>query len=382
MYWFCVCILIALFPPFVSTRAVPRAYPGLNTTLLRLVYDNAVNSSTQSWEIGTLAEALTEAKWPRLSVFQSGTVPPPAILPWWENAHDVLAMAETVVSQKDNKSLPLADGNGAVGDPASLGQAVLLRNWTRRDLTDTRFSTAAGEQLGYLLNVAPRADSGAISQRDDQVQLWADFVYMAPPFIAYFGALQNGAGGRALLQIAYDQIRLYREALFDADVSLWRHVTNGSWEDSGHWATGNGWAAAGTMRVLATIKFSNFSSVMQSQQDDLAQWVDEILTGVWYYQQSNGTLLNYVDQPDSFADSASTALLAATTLRYSLLTSDTKHDAAALRALELAWNSIDEDGWLFNTVDPENWTTPSSNGSHSPEGQSFVLLLAAAWAVY
>jgi hypothetical protein len=53
-----------------------------------------------------------------------------------------------------------------------MGQAVLLRNWTRRDLTDTRFSTAAGEQLGYLLNVAPRADSGAISQRDDQVQLW------------------------------------------------------------------------------------------------------------------------------------------------------------------------------------------------------------------
>lgn len=379
MYLFRVCILIALFSPFVSTRAVPRAFPGLNTTLLRLVHDNAVNSSTESWEIGTLAEALTEAKWPRLSVFQSGSLPPPVILPWWENAHDVLAIAETVVSQKDNGSLPLTDGGGAVGDPASLGQAVLLRNWTRRDLTDTQYSTAAGGQLGYLLGVAPRAASGAISQRDDQVQLWADFVYMAPPFIAYFGALENI---QALLQIAFDQIRLYRDALFDADVSLWRHVTMGSWEDSGHWATGNGWAAAGTMRVLATIKYSSFGSVMQSQQDDLAQWVDEILTGVWYYQQRNGTLLNYVDQPDSFADSASTALLAATTLRYSLLTSDTKHDAAALLALELIWNSIDEDGWLLNTVDPEAWTMPSSNGSHSPEGQSFVLLLAAAWAVY
>ena len=66
----------------------------------------------------------------------------------------------------------------------------------------------------------------------------ADFVYMAPPFIAYFGALQGGDGGQALLQIAYDQIRLYRDALFDADVSLWRHVALGSWEDSGHWATG------------------------------------------------------------------------------------------------------------------------------------------------
>lgn len=114
MYRFCVCILIALFSPFVSTRAVPRAYPGLNTTLLRLVHDNAVNSSTQryvarpsasptgahpivpqSWEIGTLAEALTEAKWPQLSVFQSGSLPPPVILPWWENANDVLAIAET-----------------------------------------------------------------------------------------------------------------------------------------------------------------------------------------------------------------------------------------------------------------------------------------------
>lgn len=52
MYRFCVCILIALFSPFVSTRAVPRAYPGLNTTLLRLVHDNAVNSSTQRY-VGT-----------------------------------------------------------------------------------------------------------------------------------------------------------------------------------------------------------------------------------------------------------------------------------------------------------------------------------------
>jgi hypothetical protein len=61
---------------------------------------------------------------------------------------------------------------------------------------------------------------------------------MAPPFIAYFGALQNDSGGLELLQIAYDQIRLYREALFDADASLWRHISQGSSEDIGHWTTG------------------------------------------------------------------------------------------------------------------------------------------------
>lgn len=99
-------------------------------------------------------------------------------------------------------------------------------------------------------------------------------------------------------------------------------------------------------------------------------------------QQSNGTLLNYVDQPYSFADTSSTALLAATTFRYSLLTYDVKHDAAAMHALSLVWQSIDANGWLLNTVDPEAWTQPTQNGAHSPEGQSFVLLLAAAWAVF
>ncbi|KAI0299747.1 hypothetical protein B0F90DRAFT_1726970 [Multifurca ochricompacta] len=45
----------------------------------------------------------------------------------------------------------------------------------------------------------------------------------------------------------------------------------------------NAWAAAGAMCVLFTIKQSSFLSKMESQHDDLAQWVDEILTGVWQY---------------------------------------------------------------------------------------------------
>jgi rhamnogalacturonyl hydrolase YesR len=165
---------------------------------------------------------------------------------------------------------------------------------------------------------------------------------------------------------------------------------------------GNGWAAAGMMRVLATIMRSDFASQMESQQNNLAQWVDEILTGVWNYQvtlrrptlrrfglnalfclqQDNGTLLNYVDQPDSFADSASTALLAATSFRYSALTGDETHDSAALDALDVVFKSIDEDGWLLNTVNPDSWTVQNQGDAHSPEGQSFVLLLAAAWGEY
>lgn len=60
---------------------------------------------------------------------------------------------------------------------------------------------------------------------------------MVPPFIAYFGALEGGYGARALLQVAYNQCRLYRDALRD-DSGLWRHIALGKWQDDAHWGTG------------------------------------------------------------------------------------------------------------------------------------------------
>jgi Glycosyl Hydrolase Family 88 len=215
-----------------------------------------------------------------------------------------------VVAQKPPDFLPLINGDGAVGDPASelrgsvprhylslthrtrphpltyagIGCSVLLRNWTLPYDQGTCFAEAASEQLDYLLHVAPRAPNGAISQRESQVQLWSDFIYMAPPFIAYYGALQGGHMGNVLLQTAYDQVRLYREVLFDADVGLWQHIALGNGTDPTHWGTGNAWAAAGSLRVLATIQQSCAADSMVSQQNDLVEWVRETLDGVWKFQ--------------------------------------------------------------------------------------------------
>ncbi|KAF8259459.1 Six-hairpin glycosidase [Lactarius quietus] len=340
-----------------------------------------------SWEIGTLAEALTELEWKHLGVFSPYSIPPPAQLPPGVAADTIMLMPPavasfSVVAEKVPGTQPLINGDGAVGDPASIGVSVLLRNWTLPNRENTTFATAAEEQLDYLLNVAPRAPNGAISQRESQVQLWADFIYMAPPFIAYYGALEHGYTGQELLQTAYDQVRLYREVLYDPSVGLWQHIALGNGTDPTHWATGNAWAAAGMMRVLATIKRSRVASKMESQQCDLEQWVGEILDGAWRFQQANGTLLNYIDQPDSFADSASTALMAASTFHYASFTCNNTHIPAAVRALQLVQDSLDDQGWLLNTVDPLTFSSPSPPGTHTPEGQSFVLLLEAAVAAW
>ena len=165
-----------------------------------------------------------------------------------------------------------------------LGVAVLLRNWTLPSDEASPYGVAAEEQLKYLLEVAPRASNGAISQRESQVQLWSDYVYMAPPFIAYYGALKCGDEGESLLQTAYVQVKFYREVLFDQDVGLWRHIALGEGTDPTHWGTGNAWAAAGALRVLATIQGSSAAESMESQQEDLVCWVRETLDGVWKFQ--------------------------------------------------------------------------------------------------
>ena len=97
---------------------------------------------------------------------------------------------------------------------------------------------------------------------------------MVPPFLAYYGALNNN---QSLLQQAYTQCSLYRGALRQSS-GLWAHIVQGTGtSDPGLWLTGNAWAAYGMTRVLATIKQSSFASSMSSQTGDLQNWIAEIL---------------------------------------------------------------------------------------------------------
>ncbi|KAL0949131.1 hypothetical protein HGRIS_009215 [Hohenbuehelia grisea] len=359
----------------------PSAQQGIDTRTLANVRGKLIQIANQSWELGTAAEALTEYSWPSLSVFNSSAFPPPAHLSATNNSSDVLDIVNKVINAKPADSKPLFPNEGSAADPASLGAAVLLANWTRTNKADTKYSEAAGGQLDFLLHDAPRSPEGAISHRNEQVQLWADFVYMVPPFIAYFGALEGGLGADALLQVAYDQCRLYRDALRD-EGGLWRHIALGNFQDNTHWATGNAWAAAGMLRVLQSIQHSREAPRFARQIANLTSWIQEIETVSWAHQAPNGTLFNVIDDPTTFADSSSTALLASVTFRMAYITRNATLIPKATRALKLIKDSIDEEGWLQNTVDPLTFHTPSLPGEHSPEGQAFVLLLDAAWRAY
>jgi hypothetical protein len=132
---------------------------------------------------------------------------------------------------------------------------------------------------------------------------------MVPPFLAHYGVITRNLTLLTLLTDAYNQIQLYHPYLRDPSANyLWKHIvlgTNGT--DPGHWSTGNlrldvpaqqaciqsylgnGWAAAGMLRVLGTIQNSEFADTLQIEQNNLTSWVKEIHAGMYHFLVSYHT---------------------------------------------------------------------------------------------
>lgn len=369
-----------------------------------------------------MGEAILESKYPSYSVFAS-TSPLP-LTPGFSqsNIQDVIALAQVTLQNRPATYQTCGDGNttsasnstatfsstattssmatsaspaasdspaassacyggspllqdAAAGDPASLGVTVILSNFSTSDaqVNGEGYGAAATAQLDYLLYDVPRGPNGAISHRTDQFQAWSDFIYMVPPFLAYYGAVTNN---QTLLEEAYNQVSAYR-GILGTDNGLWRHILDGTGTtDSGLWLTGNGWAAAGMLRVLATMKWSQFSSNLQQQQSDLQNWVEAIMSACQSRMTSKGLLPNYLDDASSFGDTAGSTLIAYAGYRLSTLNLTSSYTNMSSILLGATSAHVNSSGFLTDAVDPLNW---SKQGSESPEGQSFMVMAYAAY---
>jgi len=254
------------------------------------------------------------------------------------------------------------------------------------------------DQLNWLLYHVPHTSEGAISQRNKELQFWSDYVYMAPPFLAYYGAYSCNI---TLLEIAYNQAKQYRRILQDPALKVWRHILSGSWEEPGFWSTGNGWAAAGMMRVYATfnnLREPRLRKITTPWRKDLAQWTAEVVKGAYAFQYPDSLLLpNYFATTNSshnYPECSGTALIAAAAYRLAVFEPQCvkdlpmdKIDAARVAIFTKYVNK--KTGAVAPVVDPLDWNAVKAfNGSEpevgfvSPEGQAFVLLLFEAWKDY
>jgi len=219
-----------------------------------------------------------------------------------------------------------------------------------------------------------QASNGAISHRECSVQLWADNVYMVPPFLAYYGVVTNN---KTVVEEAYNQIKWYREILQDSSTKLWKHMSH-SFEakDDGLWATGNAWVVAGAARVIATIQGSSFASEMSSEINDLKTWAGEIFNASKDHITKDGLLRNYITNSSTFEDSSATALMASAGFRFSTMNITNEYVDMSLTMLAGASSNVNSTGYLNKVTDPMAFV---SEGTYSPEGQSFIILAYAAY---
>ncbi|KAL7423979.1 hypothetical protein Q5752_001564 [Cryptotrichosporon argae] len=366
--------LAALMP---AARAVQ-----LSTSELNKVYDVMNAICTQSWENGTKAEAILEWKYASLSVFSpADPIPLPSSLAA-ASIPEIMAIAHTTLDNRPATNTSAAARGGsplltdaAAGDPASLGITMLLADAASggAQWNGISYGTAATDELNYLLYDVPRASNGAISHRTDEAQLWSDSVYMVPPFLAYYGAL---TANQTLVQAAYDQISFYRQALLQP-TGLWQHIVYGSGtSDAGAWATGNAWAAAGIIRVLATLMRSDYADAMSDQRADLQNWAEGILGSAQSYITSSGLFHNYINDSSTFEDAASAALMSSVGLRLATLNLTDAYVDMSLTLLSAVGAHVNSSGYLTQVVNPKSF---GEQGTASPEGQAFVLLAYSAF---
>lgn len=299
----------------------------------------------------------------------------------------------------DQCDVPIA---GKTGSP--LPAQLCAADLGRCDFPST--TRRAGLALGRLYLHGARAGNLATSEAlADQCAIPSAQV---PPFLAYWGV---AVSDKATVSEAYNQIKLYRSHL-KSDSGAWKHIVLGDGPDAGLWNTGNGWAAHGSLRVLATMKNSQWGDDFADEIADLTSWVQEILdaafqqTKVSVYPgpdphssilrtpaprltlphtcatQSDGLLPNYYDSASQsyFSDASGSALLAASAYRLAQLTGDTSFVSEADSVRTAVFAAVDPaTGWLAPVVNPLSF---KARASQSPEGEAFVLLLQAAYRDY
>ncbi|SGY79139.1 BQ5605_C008g05053 [Microbotryum silenes-dioicae] len=365
-----------------AVAATSKDSTALSSKTITLIKQMLNKTARESWEIGAHIQALLEYDYPVLAVFFDTY---PDLMQDTIYPYPVMSLVGSVVSRKAPKSLQLMP-DGSAADPASIGVATIMANYSMRTGNRAQFGTAAEDQLEALLLHTPRLADGAISHRADELSLWyvtwservtAPPDHMVPPFLAYYGTIN---ANMSLIQEAYDQCRLYRQNLLTASSGLYKHILWGSNPDPGYWATGNAWAAAGMIRVWATIMNSNYASAFASQANDLASWTMQIVEAAFSLQSANLLFHNYLDDPNTFTDAASTALLTAVSFRLAQFKiSESTLAKAQETRIALHSHISSTTGLLSPVVDPLSF---GRIGQQSPEGQAFVLMMEAAWADY
>lgn len=310
---------------------------------------------------------------------------------------------------------PVAVGRNAYGEAVDEMVGFLFREYDHGQGANARFVVALGSAVEALRGVGEaKGMRWAVSHRVDSPQLWADFVFMVPPFLAAYAVARQD---EKWLVEAVEQVKAYAEVLAvkgDDDLEgLWRHIVAQARDlgedvcchDQGCWLTGNAWALAGMVRVLGVLerwrptvdnRVAGSGGIGPSRRmeyrTDLLEMMHHMLRALRYRAKQapwNDILENYLDMPPSWEvfesagpksdDPAGTALVASSIYRLAQLR--VLEDLTMLNWADKMYNAVakrvDSNGILTRVASVTG--IPSRElVANTSEAQSFAILMYAA----
>lgn len=273
----------------------------------------------------------------------------------------ILLAKDSAYLQIPDGRLAMPDATHAVTDPAVNGAAVLKA----AELTgEADLAQAARRMADYLLHTAPRTPDGVLHHNTPAPELWIDSAYMAPPFLAAAGYPVE----------AVQQLKGLRRYLWHPEKQLFSHIWhdgNKTFTREDFWGVGNGWAAAGMMRVIAALPPS-----MTDERQWLIESLRQVLDGCLAYRRADGLFHNVVDQPQTFVETNLAQMLAYSIyrgLQFGILDTSYQSHADVMRAA--AHQQVDTYGFVQSVCGAPNFDRPGI----ATEGQAFFLLMEAAY---
>ena len=249
-----------------------------------------------------------------------------------------------------------------VTDMAANGEPVLR---AAEHLGDAALRAASDRMLEYLLKRAPRCTDGTIHHVSNKPELWIDSMYMAPPFLAVAGRPEE----------ALRQVEGLRRRLWDPSKRLFSHI----WDEGkrqfvrrAFWGVGNGWAAAGMVRVRAALP-----PALRAERERLADYIRETIDGCLAHQRPDGLFHDVLDDASTFVETNLAQMLA-----YSIYRGtregwlEPRYRDAAERLRKAALAKVDAEGYVQGVCGSPTFDRPGT----ATEGQAFCLLMETARA--
>jgi len=308
--------------------------------MLKQVSQTLLTMQRYSWEQGVTAQAFLELG---------------------ETDIAIRLVRDAVQRQGTDGRLALMRDNEGVTDPAANGEALFVAT---RMTNEPALQIALDAMLNYLMKTAPRASDGTFFHVTDAKEVWVDSMYMAPPFLAVAGQVDE----------AMKQIQGMKKRLWNSEAKLYAHI----WDEdhkalkrSAHWGVGNGWVAAGITRVIRALPESR-----SSDRQILESHVREVIDGCLVHQREDGLFHDVVDQPETFTETNLSQMLAYSIYRGVVggwIPPTYKEYADKMR--KAVHKKVDEYGYVQGVCAAPTFDYAGT----APEGQAFFLLMEAAW---